>query len=115
MDFALPDQGMMEGKPNHWRPLKLITGAPQMRGWDVYAFQTALLGLGYRLPKYGADGFWGRETDQATRQCQTDNGLEVDGIAGGATQREVCALLEDKYSRQYNIKDRLIHGQVEHE
>lgn len=43
------------------------------KGDDVRAFQTNLLKLGYDLPKYGADGSYGKETEGAAKDCCTDN------------------------------------------
>ena len=40
-------------------------------GEDVRRLQTSLLELGYDLPKYGADGQYGQETEAAVRQLQT--------------------------------------------
>ena len=51
-------------------------------GNDVMALQTALIYLGYKLPKYGADGEYGSETVEAVKAFQAANGLEVDGIFG---------------------------------
>lgn len=51
-------------------------------GPDVKALQEHLLGLGYALPKYGADGEFGAETETALRAFQVDEGLEVDGKYG---------------------------------
>jgi len=42
---------------------------------DVSAFQTALMALGYSLPKYGADGNLGSETQRALNQFQIDASL----------------------------------------
>ena len=40
---------------------------------------------GYSLPKYGADGSFGAETENAVRAFQLANGLVVDGVAGTKT------------------------------
>jgi len=42
------------------------------KGADVKAFQTNLLTLGYKLPKYGADGVYGSETEAAAKTCCKD-------------------------------------------
>ena len=55
------------------------------KGADVVALQEALLKLGYTLPKYGADGKYGSETESAVRAFQTFMRLTVDGIAGANT------------------------------
>lgn len=42
------------------------------KGEDVRAFQSNLLILGYTLPKYGADGSYGSETETAAKACCID-------------------------------------------
>ena len=42
----------------------------------VTNFQDALILLGYSLPRFGADGKFGPETQTALKQFQTDNKLE---------------------------------------
>lgn len=49
-------------------------------GADVKALQEALMALGYSLPKYGADGDFGKETLAAVKQFQSDHGLEETGV-----------------------------------
>ena len=51
-------------------------------GSDVRALQEMLLSLGYALPRYGADGKFGAETEAALRAFQADAGLEADGRYG---------------------------------
>lgn len=43
-------------------------------GSDVRALQEMLLSLGYALPRYGADGKFGAETEAAVRAFQADAG-----------------------------------------
>lgn len=69
------------------------------RGTDVKFLQSMLLQLGEQLPKYGADGDFGRETETAVKSFQKKNGLEVDGIVGPITWAkidELAAKTEDK-------------------
>lgn len=53
-----------------------------MEGSDVKVLQELLLQLGYDLPRYGADGDFGSETEAAVKAFQKDEGLEVDGKYG---------------------------------
>lgn len=54
-------------------------------GEDVRALQILLMGRGEALPKYGADGDFGAETETALKYYQADNSLEADGICGPLT------------------------------
>lgn len=48
--------------------------------------QQKLIKIGYKLPKYGADGSWGQESLNALVQMQKDSGyLQVDGLCGKAS------------------------------
>lgn len=47
--------------------------------------QSQLIRHGYKLPKYGADGWFGAETDTAVRAFQKASKLTVDGIIGPKT------------------------------
>ena len=55
------------------------------KGPEVKELQEKLLRLGYALPRYGADGDFGKETESAVKAFQTDNGLKADGVAGKKT------------------------------
>ncbi len=55
------------------------------KGESVKQLQEKLFALGYSLPRYGADGSFGAETEKAVKLFQQDNGLTVDGIAGKLT------------------------------
>lgn len=55
------------------------------KGDDVKELQKKLMSLGYKLPKYGADGDFGKETDKYVRQFQVDKKLKADGIVGKNT------------------------------
>ena len=53
-----------------------------MKGSDVKTLQEKLMELGYKLPKYGADGEYGGETVEAVKDFQKASGLSVDGQFG---------------------------------
>ena len=72
----------------------------------ICRFQQALLDDGFSLPKYGADGLWGKETEKAASKCivkwrrhylnihttmiaQELLGIEVDGLAGPKTDAAI--------------------------
>ena len=75
--------------PEHQEPEKAETGMKTLRkgdkGADVKDLQKKLLALGYTLPKYGADGDFGKETEAAVKAFQQDNGLQADGVVGQKT------------------------------
>jgi hypothetical protein len=54
-------------------------------GDQVKALQALLIGYGYNLGSWGADGDFGAATDKAVQQYQKKMGLVVDGIVGKAT------------------------------
>ena len=55
------------------------------RGDAVRAAQYLLLCRGMTLPKYGADGDYGKETEDAVKEFQMLKGLEEDGECGALT------------------------------
>lgn len=93
-----------------YRPLKR-----GLRGWDVVALQTGLLGVGLGLPRYGADGYFGRETQKAVTNFQASSALGVDGIAGIATQRSIGHQLALKAADHHDLPLGVPLGHVEKE
>lgn len=73
------------------------------KGEAVKKLQQRLLDLGYKLPKYGADGDYGNETEAAVKAFQKDWGIKQDGIAGPETQK----LLETAVPKVPEIKYRV--------
>jgi len=67
--------------PNAARPV-LRNGS---RGRDVRDMQLLLIGHGFPLPRFGADGAFGSETERAVRGFQKSRGLAVDGVCGPKT------------------------------
>ena len=55
------------------------------KGNAVKEIQKLLIGAGYELPKYGADGDFGEETLKAVKSFQNAYGITVDGIVGEKT------------------------------
>lgn len=72
---SLPDD------PGESRPL-LRRGS---KGTEVAYVQAILMDLGYDLQPYGADGDFGRKTEEAVKAFQRDHGLDADGIVGPRT------------------------------
>ena len=68
-------------------------------GNDVKALQEALLGLGFSLPKWGADGDYGSETEGAVKTFQREHGLEATGIFDTTTYK---ALVDAQTPKQEN-------------
>jgi hypothetical protein len=60
-------------------------------GDAVRSLQMLLLAQAYVLPKYGADGDFGGETEAAVRKYQTDHGIAANGIVGEATWTALSA------------------------
>ena len=65
-----------------------------MDGDDVRELQRILISLNYDLPKYGADGEYGSETEAAVRKLQAALGVSADGMYGEKTHAALTALLE---------------------
>ncbi len=82
----------------HSEPHVLKDGS---RGADVAALQTELHERGYLPGK--ADGAYGRQTIEAVRAYQHDNGLAVDGLDGPATRRAL--LREPSQTSQTQLAD----------
>ena len=54
-------------------------------GEEVRALQILLMGRGYDVGEYGADGEFGADTEKAVKAFQREQELDVDGIAGAKT------------------------------
>ena len=82
-------------------------------GTDVMALQETLLKLGYVLPKYGADGKYGAETEAAVLAFQKATSLKQDGKYGSQSHSALMAVLEkltasepeQKYTLQLGVFD----------
>ncbi|GAA0454150.1 N-acetylmuramoyl-L-alanine amidase [Alkalibacillus silvisoli] len=56
-------------------------------GSEVEQLQNDLREAGERLPRHGADGIFGDETESAVRSFQRSAGIQVDGIVGPETRQ----------------------------
>ena len=65
------------------------------KGTDVKALQEFLLQLEYSLPKYGADGEFGSETETALKKFQKKVGIKQDGIYGSETHTALMDAVAD--------------------
>lgn len=70
------------------------------KGQYVTLLQTMLINRGYQLPRYGADGSFGAETEAAVKAFQKDWGLTQDGVAGPRTWEK----LETTQERQKTFR-----------
>ncbi len=62
------------------------------RGPAVTKVQQALIDFGFRLPKFGADATYGKETRAAVKSFQADAGIkgkDMDGVIGPQTMNEL--------------------------
>jgi len=71
-------------------------------GDDVKELQADLMKLGYSLPKYGADGDYGSETEKAVKQFQLAYGLPDDGVMNvGADYDTLFKALDGEKPQEY--------------
>lgn len=70
------------------------------KGEYVTLLQTMLLNKGYQLPKFGADGSFGAETETALKLFQGDHRLATDGVCGRLTWE---ALEQQDNIRLYSV------------
>ena len=66
------------------------------KGDLVRQLQSDLISLGYEMPKYGADGSFGAETESCVKQFQRDNQLTADGIVGEKTRAAIAEALKNQ-------------------
>lgn len=80
-DKVVYDYGDGGAAPPAWRP----TIRRGSKGTEVAYVQAILMDLGYDLQPYGADGDFGRKTEEAVKDFQRDHGLNPDGVVGPLT------------------------------
>ncbi|MBQ4158955.1 MAG: peptidoglycan-binding protein [Clostridia bacterium] len=81
-----------------------------MKGEDVRDLQEILMMLGYALAKYGADGEFGRETENALIAFQAENGILATGIYGETEHR---ALMDAKADDEDGRKEEAENADAE--
>ena len=86
-------EGTVEAKPVQLGERLLKHGA---EGEDVKLLQEYLIGLGYDLGRWGADGDYGDATELAVMRFQQDNGLDDDGDYGPLTHAKLMEVLEEE-------------------
>jgi hypothetical protein len=76
--------------------------------------QEALMSLGYKFPKFGADGDYGTETYRAIKKFQEDNPElgTPDGLIGNNTFRVLKAKMLKKNKKRRNIKNPALKARV---
>lgn len=90
-----------------WGETTKNTERPTLRRGDIGAHVTAmqllLLDAGYTLRKYGADGDFGAETEEALKAYQLAHSLTADGICGPKTWAQLEKAEETAQPRIYTV------------
>ncbi|WP_062047611.1 peptidoglycan-binding protein [Bacillus sp. JCM 19034] len=89
---------------------RLLTPNRLNTGPAVRKIQNQLLAVGESLPRYGADGTFGPETERAVRSFQSRRNITVDGIVGQETRAELARILPI-YRRLILLKRPYMSGQ----
>ena len=82
------------------------------QGPDVQELQQCLLDMGFDLPVYGADGWYGQETSNQITSYQIANNLKVDGIVGPQTAGSLTCEPEQEYELQLAKIDSVLFSKV---
>lgn len=81
-----------EPKPASNTALNMPVLKKGAKGSTVKAMQILLIGYGYTMDSYGADGSFGGATERALKAYQAANGLEADGCCGPKTWAKLLGL-----------------------
>jgi len=73
------------------------------RGRDVIKVQKYLETLGYNV---STDGIFGKSTEDAVKNFQKNNNLQVDGIVGGRTHELIKEMISEKVSYELYVVDK---------
>lgn len=83
---------------------------------DTETLQNALVLMGYELPRFGVDGKFGRETQNAVESFEKDNGLTIDGKIDSNDLKKMSELIfKRKPVVLQNIKSKDIKLPVQNE
>lgn len=86
-------EGLEKLKEGNILNLPTVTLRKGDRGSQVTLLQKALLAVGEKLPRYGADNDFGAETEAAVKSFQKKHDLVQDGIAGSKTYSKLKEVL----------------------
>jgi len=79
------------------------------RGSFLKTVQEDLIRVGFPLPRYGADGVFGEETEQAVMAFQRRYGLHVDGIIGRETLTKLNEVVKQKlYHEDFPLPNKVL-------
>lgn len=98
--YARPKYEQNKEQNNSGNVITYSTIKKSSKGNLVRIAQQKLIAKGYKLPKYGADGYFGDETVAAVKQLQKDAGLDADGIIGKYT----WGVLNNDYFKRPELK-----------
>lgn len=65
------------------------------KGKDVKEMQELLIKAGFKLPKFGADGHFGNESEDALKAMQKKAKIAVDGLYGANSKKALKNMIED--------------------
>ncbi len=89
-----------------------LIGGPMFRqgsrGESVRRIQTALVRLGFPLPRFGTDGIFMHETKGAVVNFQLKHGLSPDGIVGKFTLGKLDSSLSNRKSKPNVLPNKLL-------
>jgi N-acetylmuramoyl-L-alanine amidase len=79
------------------------------RGSFVKEVQEDLIRAGFPLPKYGADGIFGEETERAVMAFQKQYGLHIDGLVGRETLTKLTEVVKSKlYNEEFPLPNKVL-------
>jgi hypothetical protein len=76
-----------------------------MKGQAVKDWQSSLLAVGIGLPRFGADGDFGSETEAGTKAFQKAGGLKQTGVVDATTAGEMFMALMEKQGDTAKVKE----------